>query len=326
MPPRLRDAWSLLRQTFTEWSEDKVPRLAATLAYYTLFSLAPLLVIAIAVAGLVFGREAARGEVVTQLDGLIGRAGAEAIQSLIDNAARPEAGWIATVVGLATLLFGASGVFAQLQDALNTIWEVRPKPGRGLLSMLRQRFVSFTMVLGTGFLLLVSLVVSAALAAAGRYFQGLVPGSETFWQVLTAAISFAATTLLFGLIFKVVPDVKVWWRDVWIGAVATAGLFTLGRYLIGLYLGRSAIGSTYGAAASLVIVILWVYYSAQILFLGAEFTQVWARRHGRGIAPAAYAERVAEREREEEGLERGPEPGPEHRGGRIRRRRRAAGV
>ncbi|MBD2102916.1 YihY/virulence factor BrkB family protein [Leptolyngbya sp. FACHB-261] len=297
-------AIDLIKETITEWNEDKASRLAAALAYYTVFSLAPLLIIAIAVAGFVFGEEAARGQLDDQIQHLVGAEGADAIQAMIQGASKPSSGRIATIIGIVTLLFGASGVFGQLQEALNTIWEVAPKPGRGIVGFIKDRFLSFSMVLGTGFLLLVSLVLSAILSGISAYLGGLLPGFDILWQVVNFAISFGVTSLLFALIYKVLPDANVAWGDVTIGAIATSLLFTIGRTLIGIYLGSSGVGSTYGAAGSLVIVLLWVYYSAQILFLGAEFTQVYARKYGSRIVPASNAIPVTEEARAQQGMPR----------------------
>lgn len=307
---KLQDIFGLLKETFNEWNEDKASRLAAALAYYTIFSLAPLLVIVIAIAGAVFGEEAARNQIVGQIQGLVGQQGAEAVQAMILNASKPGSGLIASIVGVVALLFGASGLFGQLQDALNTIWEVTPKPDRGLKGIIQDRFFSFTMVLGTGFLLLVSLVLSAALAAFGNYFGHLMPGMAELWQFVNFAVSFGVITLLFALIYRVLPDAKVAWGDVWIGAAVTALLFTIGRLLIGLYLGSSAIGSAYGAAGSLVVVLVWVYYSAQILLFGAEFTQVYATRYGSHIEPTKNAMRVTEAARLNQGMVRRPGTAP----------------
>jgi membrane protein len=279
----------LLKNTFQEWQEDKVPLWAAALAYYTIFSIAPILIIAIAVAGAVFGQEAAQGQIVGQIQGLVGRDGAEFIQSMLENAGRPgSGGLVATLFSIATLIFGASGAFGQLQDALNTIWEVKPKPQQAVKGLLRNRFLSFAMVLVIGFLLLVSLVLSAVLAGLTNFFGSLVPGLA-WGQLLNFAVSFGFTTLLFALIFKVLPDVKIPWSDLWVGAGVTALLFSIGRFLIGVYLGNSSVGSTYGAAGSLIVLLLWVYYSAQILLLGAEFTQVYAKMHGSKIVPSGHA-------------------------------------
>jgi membrane protein len=283
---------ALIRETFSEWSKDKASRLAAALSYYTIFSIAPLLVIAIAVAGLVFGREAATNQVVGEIRGLVGEDGAQVIQSILQNASKTASGILATVIGVATLLIGASGAFGQLQDSLNTIWEVKPKKGRGVKGVLRDRFLSFSMVLVIGFMLLVSLLLSALLSGVGKYLSDRLPLSSFFLQAMNFGISLAVTTLLFALIFKVLPDAYIRWRDVWVGSLVTALLFSLGRFLIGLYLGRSSVSSAYGAAGSLVVVLLWVYYSAQILFLGAEFTQVYANKFGKSIVPKPNAERV----------------------------------
>lgn len=294
---------SLLKETIAEWNEDKAPRLAAALAYYTVFSLAPVLIIVIAIAGLVFGQEAAQGEVVNQIQGLVGRDGAEVIESALKSAHRSGPG-LASIINLVILLFGASGVFAQLQDALNTVWEVAPKPGQGLFNVLRQRFLSFAMVLVIAFLLLVSLVLSAGLAALSSLMNGLLPGFDFLWQLLNFAISFGVVTLLFAAIYKILPDAKVAWGDVWIGAAITALLFAIGKLLIGIYLGNASFGSAYGAAGSLVVILAWVFYSALILFFGAEFTQVYARRYGSRIVPADYAVRLTREDMAAQGLPR----------------------
>lgn len=293
---------SLLKETFVSWDEDRAPRLAAALSYYTIFALAPLLIIAIGVAALFFDEAEVRRNILTELGGLIGRSGREAIEMLIDGARKPTTGMIATAIGLVTLLIAAGGLFGQLQDALNTIWEVQPKPGRGIWGMLRDRFLSFAMVLGSGFLLLVSLLLSTALAAMGQWAGGEAYGETTMWRIVNFVVSFGVTALLFAMIFKVLPDAKVRWKDVWIGAVATAALFSLGRYLIGLYLGQAAPESTYGAAGSLVALLIWIYYSSQILFLGAEFTQVYATTYGSRIEPTENAVRVTEAERAQQGM------------------------
>jgi membrane protein len=283
---------NLIQETFKEWSEDKASRLAAALSYYTIFSIAPLLMIAIALAGLVFGREAATNQVVGEIRGLVGEDGAQVIQTILQNASKTTSGVLATVVGIVTLLIGASGAFGQLQDSLNTIWEVKPREGRGIKGILRDRFLSFSMVLVIGFLLLVSLVLSAVLSGIGKYLAEVLPMSSVVLQAINFGISLGVTSLLFALIFKVLPDAYIRWRDVWVGSVVTALLFSLGRFLIGLYLGRSSVSSAYGAAGSLVVVLLWIYYSAQILFLGAEFTQVYASKFGKSIIPKPNAVRL----------------------------------
>lgn len=283
---RLKAALDLLKQTFSEWNEDKAPLLAAALAYYTIFSLAPLLIIVIAIAGFVFGEEAVRGEIVGQIQGLVGREGAEVIQEMLKNAYHPGKGIIATLIGFVTLLLGASGVFAQLQEALNIIWNVKPKPGRGIKGIIKDRFLSFTMVVGIGFLLLVSLVISTVLAAISNFLNHLFPDFSGVLHLVSFALSFAIVTFLFGMIYKVLPDVKISWNDVSIGAAMTALLFMVGQYLLGVYLGNSGFTSTYGAAGAFVVILVWIYYSAQILFLGAEFTQVYARTYGSQILPS----------------------------------------
>ncbi|HEX5761477.1 MAG TPA: YihY/virulence factor BrkB family protein [Thermoanaerobaculia bacterium] len=277
---RLRTLWELTKETYLEWRRDDTLTLGAALAYYTIFSLAPLLVVVIAIAGSVFGRDAVTGQLVGQIQGLVGRQGAEAVQTMIANAYREESGpWAAAVAVLATL-FGATGVFAQLQASLNKIWNVPPGRQPALKALLKARAVSFGMVVGIGFLLLVSLVASAALAALDELVGGFWPTLQPLLQGLSFLLSFALVTLLFAMIYRILPDVRIEWRDVWVGAAVTALLFTVGKFLIGLYLGQSTVASTYGAAGSLVIVLLWVYYSTQILFFGAEFTQVYACRRG----------------------------------------------
>ena len=307
-----RTVFSLVKETVSDWMDDKAMRLAAALAFYTLLSLAPLLIVAVSVAGLVFGEEAARGELTTQLQTLVGAEGAEAVRNILANAKSTSSGVIGTIVGTVVLLFGASGVFGELQSALDEIWEVKPKPGRGVKGFLRDRFFSLTMVLGVGFLLLVSLVLSTVLAVVGNFFSSSLPGGALVWQVLNFVISIGVFTLLFALIFKVIPDVKIAWGDVWIGALVTAILFTLGKLGIGIYLGRASITSPFGAAGSVVLLVIWTYYSAQILFLGAEFTQVFARHRGSRILPAKNAvvvDPVVEAA-DKEGKAKGAKPAP----------------
>jgi membrane protein len=284
----------LFKETIAEWQNDKVPLLAAALAYYTVFSIAPLLIIAIAIAGAFFGEDAARGEIIGQIQGLVGQQGAEAIQSMLQNTQQPSANsGLATIFGVVTLLIGATGVFGQLQDALNIIWDVKPKPGVGLKVFFLSRLLSFAMVLVIGFLLLVSLLLSAILAAISHYFGDLIPSFQFVGQLLNFTLSFVVITLLFAAIYKVLPDVKVPWQNLWLGAIVTALLFNAGKSLIGLYLGNSAVSSTYGAAGSLVVILIWIFYSAQILLLGAEFTHVYARYRGTPIRPTRYAVRAS---------------------------------
>jgi membrane protein len=290
---RLKTVVRLLKETAQEWQEDKVSLWAAALAYYTMFSLAPLLLIAITVAGGIFGEEAARGQLDNQLQGLLGQDGAAVVQSMLQNTQKSSSGGIvATVIGIGTLMFGASGVFGQLQDALNTIWGVKPRPGLGWMSFVKSRFLSFAMVLVIGFLLLVSLMLSAILAGISTLFSNQFGNFAILGQLLNFAISFGVITLLFASIYKFLPDVRLPWKDLWIGAAVTALLFNIGKFLIGLYLGSSGVTSTYGAAGSIIVILLWVFYSAQIILVGAEFTQVYARRRGGGMRPSKHAVRV----------------------------------
>jgi len=300
----LKTLFELLRDTWNEFNTDKAPRLAAALAYYTAFSIAPLIVVVVSVAGLVWNREAVQGQLDNQIRGLVGSQAATAIQDMVANADQAETGVIATVIGVATLVLGAAGVFGQLQDALNTVWGVQPKPTSGIsgiLYMLRSRFISFTMVLGIGFLLLVSLVISAILAALNGWVFSRLPFSEAVLQLINFGISFVVITLLFAVIYKVLPDAKIRWKDVWVGAAVTALLFSVGKYLIGLYLGSSSIASSYGAAGSFVVLLVWIYYSAFIFLFGAEFTQVYARKFGAEIVPGDNAMFVNEAKRGQPG-------------------------
>ena len=293
----------LIRDTFKNWNEDKAPRLAAALSYYTIFSLAPLLVLVIAITGFVIGNNIAiRDQILNQIRGLVGNQVAQIVDTLITNTSQPRNGTIATVIGVVTLVVGATGLFGQLQDALNTIWKVKPRTQRAILRMITDRAQSFALVLGLAFLLLVSLVISAALSVINHYFTDLVGGSGITTTIINYAVSLLVITVIFGAIFKVLPDVNLSWRDVWVGALATAVLFIIGQFLISLYLGNAAASSVYGAAGSLVILLLWVYYSAQILFLGAEFTRVYAAHQGKEMTPTENAEAMTEVDRAREGL------------------------
>src|SRR5207302_3179537 len=270
-------ALDLLKQTSSAWSEDYAPSIGAALSYYTLFSIAPLLLIVIAVAGLVFGAEAARGEIFGQLAGLIGADGAKAVEGMLQAADRPTQGMVATIVGLLTLLLGATTVFGELQNALDRIWRAPAREkSKGWWNLLRTRLLSFGMVLGIAFLLTVSLILSAAVAALGKWW-GI---GEAMAHVFELALSFGLVTVLFALIYRFIPRVHVAWRDVWIGAAVTSALFAIGKLAIGLYLGKASVASSFGAAGSLVIVMVWVYYSAQIFLFGAEFTWVYAHEFG----------------------------------------------
>ena len=289
----LRKLWTMAKETAKDWLDDEAATLAAALAYYALLSLAPLLVISISVAGWFLGAEAARGQVAGELSSIVGTEAARAVEGVVASGQEPERGVLGAVFGIVTLFVGASGVFGQLQTSLDRIWEVKPKPDRGFWVMVKERFFSFTMVLGVAFLLLVSLVVSSLLSSLGTFLAAALPGGAVLWQALNFALSFGVVTLLFALIFKVIPDATVEWRDVWIGAAVTALLFTIGKLLLALYLGKAAVGSSYGAAGSIVALVVWVYYAAQILFMGAEFTQVQARHRGASIEPTPNAERIS---------------------------------
>jgi membrane protein len=281
--------WKLLSATYTKWTADHAQGLGAALAFYAIFSLAPLLLIVIAIAGSVFGQEAAQGEIIGQIQGLVGEESAKAIQSMIEEARKPAAGIIATVVALVLLFLGATGVFAQLQEALNIIWRVEAKPEQGMWKILKDRFISLLAVLGTGFLLLISLVISAALSAIGTTLEQFLPVPGFLLQLINFLVSFAIVTLLFAMIYKLLPDRSIQWSDVWIGAIITSLLFTIGKFVIGVYLGKSDVGIAYGAAGSLVVMLMWVYYASQIFLFGAEFTAVYTHARGSKLAPSPHA-------------------------------------
>jgi len=285
---RLKELLGVFKETVSEWVNDKAPRLGASLAFYTLLSLAPLLIVIVAVAALVYGQEAARGQLVWQIQGLVGPDGARAIQGLVQGAYKPGTGVIATLLSLLTLAFGASSVVVELRDALDTIWHVpldRCNTGlSNIFRLVKDRFYSFAMILGVGFLLLVSLVLNAWIAAMGKFFASALPTPESLLHVATFLISFLVITFLFAAIYKMLPAVRLQWSDVAVGASVTSLLFTIGKQLIGLYLGKTSFGSIYGAAGSLVILLLCVYYSAQLFFLGAEFTKVYTKTFGSQFA------------------------------------------
>ncbi len=283
--------WHLLRRTISEALDDKLLRLSAALSYYAIFSLAPLLLIAVSIAGGVFGEEAASGVLAEELRGSMGETAALAVQELIVNARKPADNLLAGAIGVGMLLFGGSGVFLQLQDALNAVWGLKVREG-GVKGMLRSRLLSFSMVLGAGFLLLVSLVLSTLLHAASNFVAEVAPLHPAVWSTLSTIASFLVITLLFAAIYRVLPDADIAWRDVWPGALATSLLFALGEVVLIWYLGREATSSSYGSAGALVLILLWVYYSSIILLLGAEFTQVLARARGREISPSDHAVRV----------------------------------
>ncbi|WP_310386046.1 YihY/virulence factor BrkB family protein [Roseateles sp.] len=285
--------WRLCKQAGTAWIDDYAPSMGAALAYYTMFSIAPLLLIAISVAGLVFGREAASGEVLMQLRGLMGESGALAVQAMLESAARPAESWTAALIGGALLLLGATTVFGELQDALDRIWRApqRNKP-QGLWGLLRSRLLSFGMILGIGFLLTTSLLLSAAIAAFSAWSGAALAGWAVLAGCVNFVISYALVAAMFALIYKIMPRVRIAWRDVWIGAWVTALLFNIGKLLIGLYIGKSGVASAFGAAGSLAVLLLWVYYSAQIFLFGAEFTWAYAHSFGSFRQPSAQPDKV----------------------------------
>jgi membrane protein len=280
---------TILKLTYEDWKEDNASRLAAALAYYTIFSLAPLLAIVIAVTGLIWEADVARTQILSQVRDLLGPEGADFVANLISSKGSPAEGIVALIIGIITLLFGALGVFNELHNSLNIIWNIKVEKSEGFLrsvkKLLMDRFLSFAMILVIGFLLLVSLVVTAGLSAAQETIGDAFPLSELLWQIVNLAISIGVITILFALMFKFLPDAEIAWQDAWIGAFVTSLLFSLGKAAIGIYLGNSAVASAFGAAGSLVLLLLWIFYSAQILFFGAEFTQVYANQYGSKIAP-----------------------------------------
>ena len=296
--PFFANAFSLLKQTFQEWLQDKAPQLGAALAYYTVFSLAPLVLVLLAIVGIIFRDNPAGAwdKITQQMSYFLDQSAVEVVQSIAQKASQPGKGLIATIIGVALALFGASGVFGQLQDALNTIWGVKAKPGGGMWGFLRVRFLSFAMVGGICFLLLVSLILEGVLKGFSHYVQSVLPGGIVVAMTVYLIFDFTVIVLVFAIIFKFLPDVEIQWRDVWIGAAITAVFFGIGKWALGLYLGSGAAGSAYGAASSLITLLLWVYYSSQILLFGAEFTQVYANRAGRALKPAKYAVRIETKE------------------------------
>lgn len=263
---------SLLCRTFAVWNDHEALRLGAALAFYSILSLAPLMILVVGIVAVVFGRSTAHDQIIGQVEGMVGKEGGSAIRAMIEHAQKPATGVFASIVGIITMLFGASGVFGELQGALNKMWDVVPEKGGGIWTTIRQKFFSFGIVLAVGFLLLTSLLLSAGLAALGKYFEGILPLPEFVLSGLNFLFSFAGIAILFALIFKYIPATKIAWKDVCVGAIVTAFFFTLEKYLIGLYLGKTAVGSAYGAGGSLVIVIVWIYYSSLIVLFEAEFT------------------------------------------------------
>ena len=291
----LRKTAKLLKETFKEWQQDKASRIAAALAYYTVFSISPLLVIAIAIAGAFFGQETAQQQIINQLTGLVGEDGIKPILMALDNISQPKTRGLASLVSILVLVLGASGIFAQLQDALNTVWKVKPQSGQGILPFLRKRLSSFLMVLAIGFLLILSLILSTVVTAVSKYRVDLIPGSQILWENLDFIVSLGLMTFLFGLMFKYVPDVEIAWKDVFVGSVITALLFIFGKFLLGVYISKGSLGSAYGAAGSLIVFLAWVYYSAQIILFGAEFTQVYSQMYGSKIRPNKHSQRNEDR-------------------------------
>lgn len=306
----LKAIFELFRDAFKAWQDDRAPRLGAALAYYTIFSIAPLLLIAIVIAGLVFGQAAAEGTIVELIQEQVGNEAAQAIQSMIRSISDPGASLIATLIAVITMLIGATNFFYQLKDALNTIWGIAPKPEMGLKVLLIDRLLALAMVGFIGLILLASLFVSTLVAALSNAVTGALPDIGAIWQLINAAISFGIITLLFAMIFRILPDAKIAFSDVWIGAAVTSLLFTIGTSLLGLYLGRSSVSSVFGAAGSLVVLLVWIYYSAQILLFGAEFTQVYAYRYGSRMVLIQRARWVdpPEAESQNEPIDVVPEP------------------
>jgi membrane protein len=303
----MRAFLSLIKESALSWYEDRAMRMGAALAYYSVFALAPLLVLVIAIAGLVFGEQKAREYALGQVERNIGASGKKAVQSMLEQVSNPRSNRIATIIAIITTLAGASGFFAELQDSLNIIWRVTA-PSAGIWSFIKNRLLTFAMILVIGFLLLAALVLTGALHIAGRIVPFLKEDENLpFWYLANSGVTFIITTLLFAMILKILPDVTIHWRDVWLGAAVTAILFAIGKYLIGLYLAHAAITSAYGAAASLVVILTWFYYSAQILLFGAEFTRVFAVKRGRHVFPRNKAVLLSDAELARQGLRRSPE-------------------
>lgn len=279
---QIKDLGSFLSDIYNQWSKDKAMGMGAALAYYTIFSIPPLLVIAIALAGFFFGEEAAKGQIVRQIQGLVGQEGAQTIQGMINSARKQDSSFIATIIGIVTLLIGASGVFVQLQDSLNTIWGVQPKPDRGWGDIIKERLTSFGMVFGIGFLLMVSLIIDTVLSVFMGYIGQLFNSEMTAYllRFVNFGVNFVIITAIFAMIYKALPDVRIYWKDVALGSAVTSLLFIIGKYVIGLYLGNANIGVAYGAAGSLIVILAWIFYASLIFFFGAEFTQVYTRRYG----------------------------------------------
>jgi membrane protein len=284
------DIFDLLKETYAQWSDDNASRLAAALSYYTIFSLAPLLVVVVAVTGLALGQNTAQTRIINRIGLLVGNKAADFIQSMVSSVYNQNANILATAIGIITILLGATGVFDQLQSSLNVVWKVAPPKSQGIVAIVKGRFLSFVMVIGIGLLLLLSIGADAALSSLSKFSASLFPEVRLLWRLVSLVISFGMISVLFALIFKVLPDADIAWHDVWLGGAVTALLFTVGKFLIGIYLGEASLSSTYGAAGSLVVILLWVYYSAQIFLFGAEFTQVYANQFRSRIQPVGAGE------------------------------------
>lgn len=286
----IKDIWGVLKQTFKGFSEDKVPKLSASLAYYTVFSLAPLLVVLISLTSIFFGRDAIEGTIYGELKGFVGAATATQIQEIVKNASLSGKGGLAAIIGIVTLLIGATTVFGEIQDSINSIWGLKAKPKAGIWKLIKDRLLSFGIIGSLGFLLLVSLAVTAVVEGLNQRLQRIFPDiTVVLFYIVNLVITLGVVTVLFGVIFKVLPDAKIKWKDVLAGAIATAVLFMIGKFLIALYVSKSAIGTTYGTAGSFVVLLVWIYYSSFILYFGAEFTKAWAIRYGSDIRPSEYA-------------------------------------
>lgn len=293
--------FSLIKGAFQDWSKDKAARLAAALAYYTIFSIGPMLLVVIAIVGFIFGSDAAQGKITSTLTGVLGADGAKFLQGLIASANHPAAGIIATVVGLVTLLMSALGIFGQLKDALDTIWEVEPEKGGGIMGIIKKELLNFLILLGAGVLLVASLLANTLFAAISPLIGGLFQDLAILWNVLNYIVSFAILSFMFGALYKFLPDVRIAWKDALIGGAATALLFVVGQIALGIYLGFAKVGSAFGAAASLVVLLVWIYYSAIIVLLGAEFTQEYANNYGSGVQPKPGASFMTEEARAQQG-------------------------
>jgi membrane protein len=298
----LKLAWSVLAETYSKWNEHKAIRLGAALAYFGIFAIAPVLIIAIDIAGLVYGRAAAEGNIVSSISGVVGSSTAQFVQGLIQSISQPRAGVIAAVVGVAGIVLGSTGLFFQLKDALNTVWEVAPKPGYRLLDMIRDNILSFVMVLGLGVFMLASLLFTAGVSAVGSFLGSAAPSSDTVWQLVDFSLSFGLTSLLLACLFKILPDVDISWRDVWPGSILTALLFVVAQVALSLIFRLVNPGLAYGAAGALVVLLLWVDLISLILLFGAEFICIYSRRFGSRAQPKAFAEALTTEAKAAQGI------------------------